>query len=306
VSLDNTDPPKLKPTLLFVDVRRDLAVLRVPTDRPALEITAPGTELSGLEVAVVGNPRGDAGQAEINKVTTGTLSAPIRRHADQTFYELSAEAFFGNSGGPVVDLKTGKLVGVMQSILGDGKSKSYCIPFGEAVRALEQLPADKKQEAAAIRIAAGRHGLEYLVGKLPVIEENADLTMVGQLILLKTRDQNFSILLDNGKLFTREMLKEEMLKLKQIHADTFKTFAEATKAIDKSPEIPQLLREHAKERIGTCGKMRFLASATTETEVSFRKHMNAYRAASREAIKKFEATYKKYLDSLDASPSASK
>jgi S1-C subfamily serine protease len=313
VSIDNTDPPKLKPTLLYVDVRRDLAILRVKSDRPALELTASGTELSGLEVAVVGNPRGDAGQAEINKVTTGKLSAPIRRDAGQTFYELSAPAFFGNSGGPVVDVRTGKLVGVMQSILDDGKSKSYCIPFNEALQAVKALPADAKDEAKALKIAAGRHALGYLATKLPELEKNASRAMEVQCILLRIGAQGPNSLYkmpDGSVLSKTEILavwREVFQELKEPLAELMKTIeTRVLPAIKASPKIPGSLKDQAMQRVAACEQMRRLASSTTNTEKAFQKHMDAYRAASLEAVKKFEAGYAAYLDATESRSSVKK
>ena len=133
---------------------------------------------------------------------------------------------------------------------------------------------------------------------MPEIEDNADLAMVGQLVLLKTRDNDFSILLDNGKLFTRRMLLDEMKKLKEIHAETLKTFDEFQKAIDRSPEIPQAMKAAVRQRIYACGQMRFLAGGKTNTEEAFRKYMLEFRAASRAAVKKFDEVYKVQLDSI--------
>jgi S1-C subfamily serine protease len=312
VSLDDTAPPRLKAVLLFLDIRRDLAILRVDSDRPPLETAGPGLDLQGLEVAVVGNPKGDANQAEINKVTTGRLSAPIRRDAGWTYYELSATAYFGNSGGPVVDLKSGKLVGVMQSILGDGKSKSYCIPFGEAIGAINALPA-KEHEPKAVKIAAGRHALEYISGKLPEIEKNASRAMDVQCTLLRIKAQGprSRYVMEDGSLLSKPEIMaiwtEVMHALKEPLAEVMQTIdAELLPAIKASAEIPTALKDLARQRVVACEYMRELANSTTDTEKSFQRHMIERRSSSIARAKEFDAAYKKYLDAVEVGAAKAK
>jgi S1-C subfamily serine protease len=306
VSLDDTAPPKLKPTLLYTDARRDLAILRVDTDRPPLEITAPGTDLSGMSVAVVGNPRGDAGQAEINKVTRGTLSNPIRRDAGWTYYELRAEAFFGNSGGPVVNEKTGKLVGVMQSILGDGKQKSYCIPYGEAVRALELLPTSKADEPKFTRLAAARHYLDYIADHLPEMEMNAEDAMAGQLIRLQAKAIGASVEIRVRTKEGREFvitLTEFMEQLRSKHTAIYPNLSKVCMpAVDASSEIPSSLRQLMRQRIEAYMNMYSLANQETKTEKGFRDAMEARKSASLKAAAAFKDAYKKFLDDLERKP----
>jgi S1-C subfamily serine protease len=307
VSLDDTAPPALKPTLLYADPRRDLAILRVDTDRPPLEMVAPGTELSGLAVAVVGNPgdRDVRNLVQINKVTTGTLAAPVRGKG-WTYYELRAEAYFGNSGGPVVERTGGKVVGVMQSIAGDGKTKSYCIPYGEATRALDSLPASRGDEPKAARLAAARHYLAYIADKLPRIEKNADLAMQAQLAnLLAGGNGSGDITLineDTGRTF-RVSLSELMAELREEHA---KAFALVTRLnarhVDVSAAIPSRLRQLLRERIETCGAMRSLANARTNWEDTFRREMAKRKTANDAKARAFRAEYEKFQDHIESTP----
>jgi S1-C subfamily serine protease len=309
VTLDDTAPPKLKPTLLYTDPRRDLAILRVVTDRPPLEVTETGTELSGLEVAIVGNPVGDAGQAQINKVTTGKLSAPIRRDAGWTYYELSAQAYFGNSGGPVVDAKSGKLVGVIQSILGDGKRKSYCIPFGEALRALDSLPASKEDEPKATKIAQARHYLDYIADHLPGMELDAQDAMVGQLNKLRAKasggDVTVTVRTKDGRLSTMS-LAEFMTLMKERHSANYPNFTKVLPIVNGSSEIPSSLKQLMRERIETYDSMYSLASQSTKTEKAFKEAMDSRKAANVKKAKDFKEAYDKFLDDLERSLPASK
>jgi hypothetical protein len=306
VSLNDTAPPPLKAVLLYTDPRRDLAILRVDTDRPPLEIVDTGTDLSGMEVAIVGNPKGDAGQAEINKVTTGRLNNPIRRDAGWTYYELSAQAYFGNSGGPVVEAKTGKLVGVVQSILGDGKQKSYCIPFGEALRALDSLPASKEDEPKATKIALGRHYLEYMDDHLPEMELNAEDAMAGQLIRLQAKSVGATVTITVRTVDGRSVsmsLTEFMDELKSKHGKTYPNFTKiAAPAVAASSEIPSALKQLMRERVETYVSMYSLANQSTNTEKAFRDAMDARKTANTKKAKAFKEAYDKFLDELERKP----
>jgi S1-C subfamily serine protease len=309
VTLDDTAPPKLKPTLLYTDPRRDLAILRVDTDRPPLEMTEAGTELSGLGVAIVGNPKGDAGQAEINKVTTGKLSAPIRRDAGWTYYELSAQAYFGNSGGPVVDAKTGNLVGVIQSILGDGKQKSYCIPFNEALRAINSLPASKEDEPKATKIAQARHYLDYIADHLPGMELDAEGGMVGQLNKLRAKasggDVTVTVRTTDGRRATMS-LTEYMTLMKERHNQYYPNFNKVLPMVSGSSEIPSSLKQLMRERIETYDSMYSLANQSTKTEKAFKDAMDSRKAANVSKAKAFKEAYDKFLDDLERSLPATK
>ena len=304
VSLDDTAPTPIKPTLLYCNPERDIAILRVDTDRPPLEVCPTETRLEGLAVAVVGNPTdGVKGQVTVNKVTTGHLAAPIRRNAEWTYYELRAEARPGNSGGPVVDASTGKLVGVMQSIaIGKGPERSYCIPFGEAQKALDRLPASREQEPAALKVAAARHYLDYFKKELPVMENMARNGMLLQINILRAKALGGGARAEVVDRRTGQVLSaaEVMSQLKEEYA---RSLAVMQKALDgpikASPEVPSALASKARLRLETCGSMRSLASGETKTETAFQQAIDNRTAANEKAARAFEDEYKKFLDAQD-------
>ncbi len=113
------------------DARRDLAVLRVATDRlPVAEVAPPGALRVGALVVAVGNPLGLSGA-----VTTGivhALPAP-RRGAALILADL--RLLPGNSGGPLSDA-TGRVVGVNAMIL---RGLAAAIPSDAVERYLERM-----------------------------------------------------------------------------------------------------------------------------------------------------------------------
>jgi serine protease Do len=117
--------------LVASDARRDLAVLRVATDRlPVAVLATPGALRVGALVIAVGNPLGLSGA-----VTTGivhALPAP-RRGAALILADL--RLLPGNSGGPLADA-TGRIVGVNAMIM---RGLAAAIPSDAVERYLERV-----------------------------------------------------------------------------------------------------------------------------------------------------------------------
>jgi S1-C subfamily serine protease len=129
-------------TLLDVDRAHDLAVLRIDgAPLPALAL-AGDTAREGMEVAIMGFPIGGAlgftpvtHHGIIASITAIALPVPgadnlsaqaIRRLRSGSFdiYQLDATAYPGNSGGPVLDAQTGKVVAVINMVLVRGSKES--------------------------------------------------------------------------------------------------------------------------------------------------------------------------------------
>ncbi|HLL19641.1 MAG TPA: serine protease [Rubrivivax sp.] len=123
-------------TLVRVDRSRDLALLKVDgAALPALTMAPAGGVQEGLEVALVGFPIGGAlgfapviHRGIVSSLTTIALPAPTAqqlpertvarlREGAYSVYQLDATAYPGNSGGPLLDAKTGQVVGVINMVL---------------------------------------------------------------------------------------------------------------------------------------------------------------------------------------------
>lgn len=131
------------------DVRRDLAVLQI--DGPAIQPLrlAADEALQGAEIVLIGFPLGGAlGYSHV--VHRGLVSArtsivppavdsqglserAVRQLREGTFevIQLDATAYPGNSGGPVLDVETGEVVGVVSMVLVKGtKEAALSAPSG--------------------------------------------------------------------------------------------------------------------------------------------------------------------------------
>jgi len=148
-----------------LDPQHDLALLRFEGQPlPALRIADSSDIHEGLSVAFIGFPIGGVlgfkpvtHRGIISSITAVALPPPssqqlnektVRRLREGSFdiYQLDATAYPGNSGGPVLDIESGAVVGVInmvlvkstrESALSQPTGISYAIParfIGELIR----------------------------------------------------------------------------------------------------------------------------------------------------------------------------
>lgn len=152
-------------TLLGRDLRNDLALLAI--DGPALPALklAEQDAAEGTAIALMGFPIGNA-LGQVHATHRGIVSAwtaiatpagspaglnarTVRQLRDGAFrvMQLDAIAYPGNSGGPVLDIETGEVVGVLQggAIKGTKEAAltaptgiSYAVPASTAARLLTE------------------------------------------------------------------------------------------------------------------------------------------------------------------------
>ena len=116
--------------IVRVDPTHDLALLRIDAHphgaAPLWETGVKRLPSPGDPVVLVGSPFGLGGT-----VTTGVISR-VSKKTIQT----DAAANPGNSGGPLVDLKDGRVVGVL--VAGGGENINFAVPIGRACLKLRQ------------------------------------------------------------------------------------------------------------------------------------------------------------------------
>ncbi|MEO6408005.1 MAG: serine protease [Burkholderiaceae bacterium] len=150
-------------TVVAVDREHDLVLLRFEgAGLPALDLAQAEIEADGLSIAVIGFPIGGllgftpvTHHGIISAVTPIVLPAPNSRQLDQNaiarlrrgsfdIYQLDANAYPGNSGGPVLNDQTGEVVGVINMVLIRGLKESALsqptgISYAIPVRYVRQL-----------------------------------------------------------------------------------------------------------------------------------------------------------------------
>ena len=125
------------------DQDHDMAVLHVDgTPLPALPLAGPETVAEGTAIAFIGFPIGGVlgfspvtHRGIVSSVTRIALPAPTAqqlsaravaqiREGAFAVYQLDATAYPGNSGGPVFDVATGRVIGVINMVLVNGTRES--------------------------------------------------------------------------------------------------------------------------------------------------------------------------------------
>jgi serine protease Do len=117
---------------LYVDSLHDIAILKIdpaaiPADAPQLDLECNYTLHRGEPVFGVGHPNGQEFTA-----AKGILSGNLDMHIDGNFYTTDLISEGGNSGGPVVRIESGKVIGITTSGFKDSdvgqltKSRDIC------------------------------------------------------------------------------------------------------------------------------------------------------------------------------------
>jgi S1-C subfamily serine protease len=295
VTLDNVAAEPLKPVLLYKNARRDVAIFRVETDAAPLDLADRGTELKGLSIMVVGNPVEGGGPIQvvnpaqgIGTMTKGRLKAPVRWNK-QIYFETDACAAPGNSGGPVVDEKTGRVVGVLTAGV-HGQPNSLCIPFEDVARALDRLPAADRK-AAALKQVAAQHFLDCVAARMPAIEGQAREAM-------KIRCEQ--LVKSRGEDVPPPIFKNDLCAMLKAMTKTFQS------EIQSNPKFSEGLRQATALRLETCVKMFELSRARSDTEKAFQKSIDRRTADNLNAVKAFETELEKHRDRLDRENLAAK
>lgn len=153
-------------SVVSVDKHRDLALLKIEgSPAPALSLGRTNYVPEGTEVAFIGFPIGGAlGYSPVTHrgiVSSVTAVAPPMPSAQQLnpqaihrlrqgsydIYQLDATAYPGNSGGPLLDIETGAVIGVINSVFVKGSKESalsqpsgitYAIPVRFVIELMER------------------------------------------------------------------------------------------------------------------------------------------------------------------------
>ena len=111
---------KVPAQVVFIDVVKDIALIKADFPSSIIELAASSKEyMVGEDVLVVGSPKGFENNASAGII--GGLDRIVFTHegaAEHVFTD--AKILPGNSGGPMVSLKDGKVVGMVEIIVGEG------------------------------------------------------------------------------------------------------------------------------------------------------------------------------------------
>lgn len=143
VSVRMSDTRTYPGTIIGMNIEKDIAIVRVEelAGTEPLEVDAETKADIGDEVLAFGSPLGFE-----NTVTTGIISGIDRDlEIEQTkyvgVYQISAPITQGNSGGPLIMQRTGKVIGI-NSASADTGTIGFSIPYYQVVHMLESWSAN--------------------------------------------------------------------------------------------------------------------------------------------------------------------
>ena len=159
---------------VYIDPELDLAIVQVKTENipeEALEakLSCGDRALNGLAVAAYGHPHGLTYSA-----SRGIISK-VRYYEGVDWVQTDAAVNPGNSGGPLIDLETGDVVGINAMGLEDTEGLNFAVPAKPVCKVLELMMANENPSPPELPItfAVNEESEEYLIvgagtkGQLP-------------------------------------------------------------------------------------------------------------------------------------------
>lgn len=152
VDIRGVDGVILHAQVVKTDFDGDVAVLKTkePTSHWLPVAAQEGT--MGAAVFTIGFPNADLQGVE-PKFTDGRISSLSGLRDDPDHYQITVPAQPGNSGGPLVDAKTGAVTGIVAAILRGRENVTYAIKSRVAINLLKGIPAFST--TAPVQIPAG-------------------------------------------------------------------------------------------------------------------------------------------------------
>ncbi|MBB6445145.1 S1C family serine protease [Bacillus benzoevorans] len=163
VTVVTADSKELPGTVIGIGQDTDVAVVRVPglADTEPLKVARERKGEIGDEVLALGSPLGYQ-----NTVTTGIISG-IDRDIDiepfhyEDAYQISAPIAPGNSGGPLVDSKTGEVLGINSAGLMEvAGSIGFSIPITSVLPLIDGWVASPMTDLPAIEMGGNEYAQE--------------------------------------------------------------------------------------------------------------------------------------------------
>lgn len=132
VRLELLDKPSLVAYVVEVNKEKDLALLKTEgSNFPCLEVEDTNEVQTGDDVIAIGTPKGLSWT-----VTKGIISA-VREEHGISVIQTDVAINPGNSGGPLINVKTGKVVGVNREIVRQSKEGLVLEGLNFAIAAIE-------------------------------------------------------------------------------------------------------------------------------------------------------------------------
>lgn len=113
VMIRNANGQESPGTVIGISDRYDIALIQVPNyqDTEPLGMETAESPI-GLEVIAFGSPQGFENSASIGYITGNKRDMKLKNFIYKQIYQVDAQIDKGSSGGPLVDVNTGKVIGI--------------------------------------------------------------------------------------------------------------------------------------------------------------------------------------------------
>ncbi|MGE0762319.1 MAG: S1C family serine protease [Bdellovibrionales bacterium] len=150
-------------------VKNQISPAPLPTrDHPLYQFVRHGRSLQGRATLAQGNPFDSEAS-----VTFGNISTLYRDQHDGVFIQTQTPINEGNSGGPLIDLETGTVIGINTMKNKDADNVGFAIPIGVAMEeflAWTKDPDMARVKSVDVRLGANDVGQMDVLGVTPVIK----------------------------------------------------------------------------------------------------------------------------------------
>lgn len=186
---------------VYVDPNLDIAILQLSPSAPPKEaVTAKlecsNRDLNGLEVAAYGHPHGLAFSA-----SRGIISQ-VRTLEGEDWVQTDAAINAGNSGGALIDLETGLIVGVNAMGYNDTQGLNFAVPTPPLCSILDLLKAGQNPSPPDLPLIFASNEVldEHLIVARVLDEAWSEIVKVGDVVTT----------VDDTEVFTPRGLREAL------------------------------------------------------------------------------------------------
>lgn len=181
VKVRNSNGQESAAKVIGISDKYDIALLYVKDYANADPLALESKESSvGLEVIALGTPRGYENSASIGYITGIGRDKEHKNFIYKKIYQVDAQVDQGSSGGPLVDSKTGRVVGI-NSLLQTSETATnfaFSIPLYSMLEQFDAWVANPLTSAQVLQIAGVYEN--YLPEKTSTVD--SDLALAGQYV----------------------------------------------------------------------------------------------------------------------------
>ena len=129
VALPAVGTKKYQTEIVFINELHDVALLKIKNfeTKKWIPVALEDETISGEAVIALGNPSLGEGNIAINSLAQGIIAKPFLSNDQSSLDRIVANITIssGSSGGPLISMKTGKIVGVITAVMAPTVSKDF-------------------------------------------------------------------------------------------------------------------------------------------------------------------------------------